>query len=177
MTVSRKGALQLRKAVQGDIAGIIKIVDRVIPLMLQQGNPQWELNKYPLACHFQADIDDGTLWIAVTEEKVVGVTAITTDQSLYGACLDISQKSIVPHRVAVLPEYQRLGVAKALLGKAEEVSKDCGYMRIRVDTHTNNPSMKRMLMSLHYSFIANITKPTKFPLSENFCVFEKILKL
>ena len=152
--------------------------------MNREGNPQWVLGKYPLANHFQADIDNNALWVAILIDdevaavpaKVVGVAALTTDQSLYGSCLDIEQSAIIPHRVAVSPDYQKLGIAKALIHKAEEISRDVGYGRVRIDTHINNPSMKRTLKSLNYSLIADITKPTKFPVSEKFSVFEKVLK-
>ena len=91
----------IRTGVASDVPIIMSdIVHQVVPIMNSNNNYQWEIGKYPLESNFYSDIEKG--WCFVAEDinnKLLGVAAITTDQSDYDYdTIDFTQPSIVPHR-------------------------------------------------------------------------------
>ena len=93
--------IAIRAGRPGDVPIIMSdIIHQVIPIMNGNNNYQWEFGKYPLEQNFYSDIEKG--WCFVAEDstgKLLGVAAITTDQSDYDYdTIDFSQPSIVPHR-------------------------------------------------------------------------------
>ena len=75
--------VHLRLATHADSPSILKIVQAVLPLMKEAGNPQWD-ETYPLQSDFEADIALHQLWVAVTngvdtkdDEVIVGMGALS----------------------------------------------------------------------------------------------------
>jgi GNAT superfamily N-acetyltransferase len=65
--------------------------------------------------------------------------ALTEDQGEdYKQLWDISEKVIVPHRLAVDPKARGKGVALLLMKQAEKLSQVRGYDSIRCDTNNQN---------------------------------------
>src|ERR1700761_8337614 len=112
-----------RLARKDDLPSLMRIVRRVVPLMRAQGNHQWN-DTYPNEEIFLSDIERGHLWVAEIDGDVAGVVALTDDpEPDYGqADLDSTQPALVIHRLAVDPGLRGVGVARALMLKAEEVA-------------------------------------------------------
>ena len=73
--------VHLRLATYADIPAILKIVEAVLPLMKDAGNPQWD-ESYPLAANFEDDLALNQLWVAVIngedgEEVIIGMGALS----------------------------------------------------------------------------------------------------
>lgn len=166
--------MRLRLAVTEDIPFIMLLVRKVVPLMRAAGNFQWG-DDYPNPEIFANDITIGQLWVAELENKIVGISAITTDQDpeYADAGWDITEKAIVTHRLAVDPDCQGKGIARALMNQAEEVAKYSGISILRVDTNSKNMATQALFPKLGYQFSGEISL-AKRPGLRFFC-YEKLL--
>ncbi len=142
--------------------------------MQAAGNFQWG-NDYPNPEVFTKDIAISQLWVAELGDEVVGVSAITTDQDpeYVDAGWDINDKAIVTHRLAVDPDRQGMGIAKALMVQAEEVARTIGITILRVDTNSENKATQALFPKLGYTFSGEISL-AKRPGLRFFC-YEKLL--
>lgn len=138
------------------------------------GNFQWG-DDYPNPEVFVADIAIGQLWVAVIDNQVVGVSAITTDQDLEyaDAGWDITEQAIVTHRLAVDPDCQGKGIAKGLMQQAEVVAKNRNIKILRVDTNSENLATRALFPKLGYTFSGEIGL-AKRPGLRFFC-YQKLL--
>ncbi|MFC5861263.1 GNAT family N-acetyltransferase [Acidicapsa dinghuensis] len=144
--------MQIQKATAQNIAQIMTLVRRVVPLMRAVGNLQWD-DTYPNPEVFLRDVEKDQLWIAVIDGAVAGVAAITQDQEPEYANVgwDIAEPAIVVHRLAVDPEFRGRGIAEALMRHAEEIALSHGISILRVDTNTKNPATQQLFPKLGYT--------------------------
>ena len=148
--------MQIRLAVREDVAAVVELLRRVVPLMRASGNLQWD-DDYPNAEVFERDIEAGQLWVAEMDGAIAGVAAVSTDQEPeYAEVWDIEEVAVVVHRLAVDPAFRGAGVAGALMGKAEEVAVERGIRVLRVDTNTQNEATQRLLPKLGYELAGEI---------------------
>ena len=143
-------------------------------MMLASGNLQWG-DDYPNPEVFTEDIAKEQLWIVTLQHKIVGVTAITTDQDpeYADAGWNINELAIVTHRLAVDPECQGMGLAKKLLNQAELVAKAKNINILRVDTNSENKATQALFPKLGYTFSGEISL-AKRPGLRFFC-YQKLL--
>ena len=165
----------VRRGTKEDLPSIEKIVSNVVPLMQKMGNCQWD-EAYPLKENFEEDIKNQVCWVAQVDNVVAAVAALTTDQSPeYAGCgWDLNIPAIVPHRVAVSPQYQRCGLGRKLMQQAETLSKENGYDRVRVDTNEMNAPMNKLFESLQFKYWGKINLNSK-PKETFFNCYEKKL--
>lgn len=149
--------MRIRLAVRDDLAAVMGLLRRVVPLLLAVGNRQWD-ESYPDEAVFERDIERGELWVAEIDGAIAGVIAATTDQEPEYAQLDWEREEtvVVPHRLAVDPAFRGAGVAAALMRKTEEVAAGRGIRVLRVDTGAENEAMQRLLLKLGYKFAGEI---------------------
>lgn len=166
--------MNLRLAISGDIPAIMQIVRAVIPVMRATGNLQWD-DHYPNPSAFEADIAQAQLWVAVVEEEIAGVVALTTDQSpeYVQAGWDITDPAVVVHRLAVNPAFQGQGIAAVLMRQAEIVARSKTMSRVLADTNAHNTAMQRLLPRLGYIFSGEIS--LDFRPGMRFLCYEKLL--
>jgi|SRR6185503_14050909 len=143
----------VRLATLNDIPSILKLISEAVPLMIAEGNFQWD-DTYPNAEVFENDIELGQLWVAEIENDIAGVAAITTDQEPEYATVgwNIMEPAIVIHRLAVNNKYRGTGVASALMMQAEQVAANRGIKVLRIDTNTNNKATQGLFPKLGYVF-------------------------
>jgi len=149
----------VRPAITKDIPALMNLVRRVVPLMREVGNLQWDEN-YPNAEVFARDIELQELWVAEVEDgSLAGVAALTTDQEpeYAQAGWDVNEEAVVVHRLAVDPAFRGMGVAGALMQQAEVVAMERGIAVLRVDTNTQNEATQRLFPKLGYTFAGEIT--------------------
>lgn len=152
-----KPALLVRRATLADVVPILDIVRRVVPLMRAAGNLQWD-DVYPNAEVFTEDVRLERLWLADVDGRIAGFAAITTDQEPEYADVgwDLSETAIVVHRLAVDPELRGLGVAEALLQRAEVVARERGIGVLRIDTNVENEATQRLFPKCGYVLAGEI---------------------
>jgi len=166
--------MEIRLARTEDVPAIMHLVRKVVPLMRATGNFQWG-DDYPNPEVFEKDIAIGQLWVAELDGKIGGVSAITTDQDpeYADAGWDITEEAIVTHRLAVDPDLQGKGIAKALMQQAEIVANNRGIKILRVDTNTENKATNALFPKLGYDFSGEIGL-AKRPGLRFFC-YQKLL--
>lgn len=149
--------MTIRLAELKDVLAIMQIISKVVPIMQAAGNFQWD-DTYPNPQVFENDIAQGQLWIAVINDAIAGVAAITTDQEAEYAAVgwDITQPAIVTHRLAVDPAFAGKGIAAALLMQAEQVAIDRNIAILRIDTNTKNQATQKLFPRLGYVFAGEI---------------------
>jgi len=145
--------MHVRPGKEDDIAAVMDLVRRVVPLMRASGNHQWD-DEYPHAGVFLHDVETGQLWVAELDGRIAGIAAITTDQEPEYANVgwDISELAIVVHRLAVDPAFRGKGIAAALMRQAEAVARERGIALLRVDTNTRNEATQALFPKLGYVF-------------------------
>jgi len=149
--------MTIRPAIKTDIPGIMALINDVVPAMNAAGNFQWD-NSYPNAGVFEQDIERNQLWVAVVDNEIAGVAAITTDQEPEYAEVgwDINEIAIVTHRLAVSTKHRGMGIAAALLATAEREAIKRNIKLLRIDTNTANEATKKLFPKLGYQFAGEI---------------------
>jgi len=142
--------------------------------MRAAGNFQWG-DDYPNPEVFVNDIALKQLWVSEIDGQIAGVSAITTDQDpeYADAGWDITEPAIVTHRLAVNPDFQGKGVAKALMEQAEHVARFAGTHILRVDTNSENKATQALFPKLGYAFSGEITLAKRPGLK--FLCYQKLL--
>jgi ribosomal protein S18 acetylase RimI-like enzyme len=150
--------MRIRLATHDDLPALMSLMRRVVPLMHAAGNLQWD-ETYPNEAVFQTDIDREQLWVADAVTSIAGVAAVTMDQEPDYAQVgwDINEPAIVVHRLAVDPAFRGVGVAAALMQRAEEVAAEHGIPVLRVDTNTQNEATQRLFPKLGYRLAGEIS--------------------
>jgi len=149
--------MRIRLATVEDLPALMRLMQRVVPLMQEGGNLQWD-ETYPNRAVFQRDIDMDQLWVAEAGGSIVGLAAITKDQEPEYAQVgwDVNEPAVVVHRLAVDPAFRGAGIAAALMQKAEKVAADRGVTVLRVDTNAQNAATQRLFPKLGYQFAGEI---------------------
>jgi len=149
--------MRIRRATREDVAALMDLLRRVVPLMRAAGNLQWD-ESYPNESVFERDIHKGQLWVAEIDGSVAGVAALTTDQEPEYTQVgwDVEEPAVVVHRLAVDPAFRGAGVAAALMEKAEAVAAERGIAVLRVDTNTQNEATQRLFPKLGYALAGEI---------------------
>jgi GNAT superfamily N-acetyltransferase len=148
----------IRLARTTDLPQLMELVRRAVPLMRAAGNLQWD-DAYPNEDIFARDIDLDELWLAESANgDIIGVAAITTDQSpeYAGVGWNIHELAIVIHRLAVDPEHRGLGIAAALMEHAEQVARGREIPRLLVDTSAENETAQRLILRCGYKYAGEI---------------------
>lgn len=150
--------MQIIQATPADVPAIMQLIAKVVPLMRATGNLQWD-DSYPNPEVFNKDIAKQQLWIAGIDGIIGGVAALTMDQDPEYADVgwDITEPAIVTHRLAVDPHFSGMGIAKALLAKAEELAVARGFKTLRIDTNNNNQATQALFPKVGYVFCGEIS--------------------
>ncbi|RYF77085.1 MAG: GNAT family N-acetyltransferase [Cytophagaceae bacterium] len=148
----------IRLATPNDVPALLDLLKRVVPLMQDAGNFQWD-DTYPNEGVFSDDIAKQQLWVADIDGQLAGVSAITTDQEPTYAEVgwDITEPAIVTHRLAVDPAFRGQGVAKALILQADEVARQRNIPILRIDTNTQNQATQKLFPALGYVYAGEIS--------------------
>lgn len=150
--------MHIRPATPNDLPSLLQLLTRVIPLMHEAGNFQWDQH-YPNETVFSQDIARNQLWVADVNGQVAGVAALTEDQEpeYKQVGFDLSQRAVVTHRLAVDPAFRGLGIAAALLQQAEQLALDRGIQYLRIDTNSENQVTQKLFPKLGYRYAGEIT--------------------
>ncbi|WP_418992430.1 N-acetyltransferase family protein [Alistipes sp.] len=145
---------RFRTAMSRDEPAILAIIRQAQARMRAAGSPQWQ-DGYPAAEHIAADTVRGAGQVVCIGEKgVIAYGAVIYDgepayERLEGQWLTRGPYVAV-HRLAVADGYTGRGVGSAFLRQVEEEARAKGLCGFRIDTHTDNRSMLRLLERLGF---------------------------
>ena len=151
----------VRKTSREDVKKICEIIDQAKQYMKNSGIDQWQ-NGYPSTEVIEQDIDCGVGYVACANDgKVVGYEAVVlTGEEAYTQIADemwhTSNNYVVVHRLCVLSDVRRSGIAIELMRFAEVHALKHGIRDFRIDTHKGNVRMLAMLKKLGFEHVGTI---------------------
>lgn len=165
----------IRLAKSTEIEQIMGITRACAKKMIANNIYQWN-EHYPTPDAFKKDLARAELYILEQETKIIGCIVLSTlkDEEYDGVSwLTADSKNLYIHRLAVHPEYQHLGHAKALMDFAEEFARNQQFTSIRLDTFSKNPRNQKFYKNRGYQRLGSIyfPKQSEFP----FYCFELVL--
>lgn len=167
--------MEFRRAMKEDTERIMEIIAQAQEYLKKQGVNQWQ-NNYPNIATVMDDIDNQVCYVLRDCDRVVAtVTIIFDGEKTYAEIYEggwlSSREYATLHRIAVDAGYKGRGLASVIIGNVEALCHGRGISGIRVDTHRQNTSMKRMLIKNGFTYCGIIYLPDG---SERIA-FEKIL--
>lgn len=141
----------IRLARREDVEALCRIVREATRRMDEQGIHQWD-DVYPNCAMLSKDVERQELHVLELESRIVGFVVINGYESPEYA--DVTWQypgpTLVVHRLAISPAYERRGLAKRLMSYAEETAAFKGYNCIRLDAFTGNSAAFRLYEKLGY---------------------------
>lgn len=151
----------IRKAGHADSERIWQIITDAKRLMAERGSTQWT-ESYPSADTIEADICSGHAFVSCDRRQVaVAYAVITTEPE--AAYADICGRWLTPgpyvtvHRLAVADGWRGLGLARALMARAEREARSAGATGVRVDTNHDNAAMLALLPAMGYELCGTVS--------------------
>lgn len=134
----------LRVATTQDLPYILKIKEKVVPIMQASGNMQWS-DKYPDEEKFTEDLKDAALYV-YEEDMIIKGFAVVDNKHPYPYD-DIPWEltradSRALHRMAVDPDFQGQGIASRMMEGLETRLIEAGIRGIHTDTSLENKKMQ-----------------------------------
>jgi GNAT superfamily N-acetyltransferase len=136
----------MRKATRDDVAVVALLARKVAQDLHRLGIDQWS-DVYPLAAHFEKDVERDGLYVFEQGDVVLGACAILPEADPpYRTIPFAPGEAIVLHRVMVEPSAMRGGIGKTMFAFAYDLARTRQVPWIRVDTHPDNFRMRRFLI-------------------------------
>jgi GNAT superfamily N-acetyltransferase len=123
-----------------EIDSVMVLVKGAIEKMHRDGIQQWG-EYYPTREIFMADIAAGSLYAARIDGSTVGIIGLDENQFSEWqnqAWVDTKGKPLAVHRVCVATNFQGQGIAKKLMGFAEDYAGKNDHSSIRLDAFAGN---------------------------------------
>lgn len=144
----------LRVATAQDLPYILKIKEKVVPIMQASGNMQWS-DKYPDEEKFTEDLKDAALYV-YEEDMIIKGFAVVDNKHPYPYD-DIPWEltradSRALHRMAVNPDFQGQGIASRMMEGLETRLIEAGIRGIHTDTSLENKKMQYQFEKNGYEY-------------------------
>lgn len=152
--------LHFRQGSTADIDRIMTLVAEAQAWFASQGIDQWQ-DGYPTRAIIEQDITLGRNYVVEYKGVIIATLSIAFDgeptyANIYdGEWLREAPYAVV-HRVMVANEMKRKGVAREVLTFVEELCAEKSVRDIRIDTHSDNLPMRKMLKKLEYTHCGRI---------------------
>lgn len=162
----------IRKGCRQDLQQIMNIVRRAVDDMESKHIYQWD-SIYPNEEVIRDDISEGDLYTFEDSGIIKGIIVLNEfqDREYEDIKWEFNKgKQLVVHRLCIDPLYQGQGIARLLMGFAEDCGREKGYESIRFDTFVNNRRACGLYEKLGYKAVGTVT----FRKGEFYC-FEKKL--
>ncbi|MFL0266779.1 GNAT family N-acetyltransferase [Candidatus Clostridium radicumherbarum] len=163
----------IRKAIVEDLRDIMNIIKETKVEMHSYNNYQWD-ESYPLEKDFINDIEDGCLYVAEREGKLMGFVCINKiEPSEYsGLNWSLNEEAMVIHRMSVNPSSRRMGIGTELMKFAEELALKNNIRYLKTDTYSINTKMNALFVKCGHKLVGEMSFLSK---EKPFYSYEKIL--
>ena len=150
---------QFRKAELTELEQIWKILQQAIQRRKEDGSNQWQ-DGYPNPEVIQKDIEKGSGFVLVENEKIIGYTALLiNDEPAYAAIEGkwlSNDEFLVLHRVAIAEEHLGKGLAKMIMKYIEAFAVSNNIYSVKADTNYDNLAMIKIFENLGYSYCGEV---------------------
>ena len=146
--------MELRRMETHDLPAVMAILHQAQAYFKAQGIDQWQ-DGYPDEATMLQDIQNGTAYVAEQDKMITGcaTVAFAPDEN-YSAMVSgqwlTERPYAVIHRIAVDERLKGQGIAGWILNQAEQMCSQRGVQSIKIDTHQDNTSMRRLLEKHNY---------------------------
>jgi Acetyltransferases len=158
-----------------DIATICDIFDSCRMDLSAQGIHQWD-DQYPNIEVIRNDIHNETIYAAVVDDQIAGVISFDDYEMDEYSAINWSVnggKHVIVHRLAVHPNFQRLGIAKRLMDFVHETGIKQQFQSVRLDVYSGNPHAVAFYERLGYEHRGQVMFPRRI---QPFYCMEKVLE-
>lgn len=144
-----EASMQYRRSIESDIPSIMPIIHQAQTLLKEAGVNQWQ-NNYPNEAAILNDIHNLESYVVLDKQRVIGTFALSfriesTYNHIYeGSWLSLQDYAVI-HRIALDNEYKGLGISTEIINTIEEWCVNQKVFSLKIDTHEDNRSMRRML--------------------------------
>ena len=142
--------------------------------MASEGIFQWN-NFYPNKEAFQKDIERNELFVLLAENTIIGCIVISSEKDSEYSEVDWLTKDsnhYYIHRLAINPDFQKMGYAKKLMDFAEKLARKNKITSIRLDTFSKNSRNQKFYEARGYTRLGNIFFPKQS--EQPFYCYEKL---
>lgn len=141
--------MKFRKSTNSDIDSILNIINGAQKFLKNLGIDQWQ-NNYPNYDVIKEDVDNGNSYVLEKDGEILGTTAIILDGEktydiIYNGKWLSNDRYITIHRMAVNPNYRRVGISSIILENVKKICIENNINSIKVDTHRGNLPMQKFL--------------------------------
>ncbi len=165
----------VQQAQQHELSEIMALIRAIAKDLQAKGINQWH-EEYPTIAMISQDIEEGDVYVLKKEAIIIGVVTLNEKQDPEYVdinWLNPTGKTLVVHRLGVLPKHQGQGIGQQLITFAEQLAIQQQYVSIRFDTYSKNPRSIHFYECRGYQRLGQI----RLPLCDEFVYcYEKILK-
>lgn len=141
--------MKIRKTEEKDTAAVLAVYEDARQYFFHNGIPQWQ-NGTPNLETLHEDMRRGYSYVLEEDGKVIGTACIIEENdpdylSVSGGSWLNDEPYVVVHRIAVASSRKGKGYASELLAYAAARARENGWRNLRIDTHEDNRSMRRLL--------------------------------
>ncbi|MCG8577983.1 MAG: GNAT family N-acetyltransferase [Flavobacteriales bacterium] len=153
--------MPLIKGTVNDLKETFELLQSCARHMADNGLNQWNEN-YPTIAHVEQDVSNQTLYLKKIDGRIAGVISVDDQQS--PEYKDIvwkypNEKVMVIHRMAVHPDFQKMGIAKELMDFAENFARQNNFDSIRLDAYSENKRVLSIYKQRGYHYRGDIYFP------------------
>lgn len=148
-----------RQATDSDFQSIWDIICFAKESRRLEGSNQWQ-DGYPNEQTIWKDIKNKNAFVLTQNQTIAMYSAILFEkeiayENIQGQWLTKQDYSVV-HRMAVAPDFKGKGLAKVMLRKAEEFTKQNQIKSLRIDTNFDNIPMLKTLQNMGYAYCGEV---------------------
>ena len=151
----------IRKAKLAEIEQIIKITRACANKMTSEGIFQWN-HHYPNKKAFRKDVDRNELYVLLSRGDIIGCIVISSEKDPEYIEIKWQKEDsnhYYIHRLALHPDFQKMGLARELMDFAEELGRQNKIASIRLDTFSQNVRNQKFYEARDYKKLGNIFFP------------------
>ena len=148
--------MKIRATEERDLPAVMEILHQAHAYFKAQGIDQWQ-DGYPDEATIRQDIQNGTAYLVELDGIVAACATIafTPDENyttmVSGQWLTDRPYAVI-HRIAVDDKLKGRGIAGWILEQAEYLCRQRGVESLKIDTHQDNTSMRRLLEKQNYHY-------------------------
>lgn len=151
----------IRPATAADLQPLIQLIRACAAHMEARGISQWN-EYYPSLSVLQEDLERGELYVCSQGNILLGCIVISTLKDPFYepvTWLGPEGEHLYIHRLAVHPNFQKQGHARAMMDFAEDHGRQHGMHSVRLDTFSQNPGNMKFYAQRGYTQL----EPIYFP--------------
>lgn len=148
--------MNFRKAVKSDIKEIMGIISQAQIYFKECNIDQWQDN-YPNSETIKEDMLNKHSYVLLKSDKIVATVSASfqgekTYDAIYNGQWISNYEYVVMHRLAVHEKYKGLGLSNKIIKNIEKIALGKNIHSIKVDTHKDNISMKKVLIKNNFKY-------------------------